>query len=86
MNGYIEGKQIISFLSPFSIGINSQRITSCRNLYFPVTVDPSLKGFHCPKKQTGSCKTQKLSPFEKKVDKQDVPIHIHRKYLIITLP
>ena len=64
MNGYIEGKQIIYFLSPFSIGINSQRITSCRNLYFPVTVDPSLKGFHCPKKLTGSCKTQKLSPFD----------------------
>ena len=49
-------------------------ICSHRSKFFPLRVDPTLKGLHCPEKRAGSHK--KLSPFVKMIENYG-GVHIH---------
>ena len=67
----------ISFLSPFSMGVNSERkeFAPVRAKFFPLSVDPLLERLCSPRKQR---KSQKLCPFVKMMEKHRGE-HIHLK-------
>ena len=70
---------ISSLASLLNVGLLlKERICSSRSKFFPLRVDPSLKGFCCLEKQTGSHKSCLL--------KKTRPVTGQDSLLVCTLP